>query len=101
MLLQILGALDILSSIVLFIKFENLLAHILIFLLFLKGISSFVNIYPPFMYSFITPYCAIIDILTAILLLIAFGFAGGISNLVFLYYLFKGLWSLVFGVIFN
>jgi hypothetical protein len=99
MILQALGLIDILAAILLLFKLENPIAMFFALLLLLKGVGSFVPIFPPFEY--LTVLMAIIDILAAILILVAFGFAGGLSNLLFIFYLGKGLWTLVFGFIFS
>lgn len=77
---------------------SNPLALILALLLLIKGVSSFVNIFPAS--NYVIHFCAAIDFLTAGMILFAFGFSG-FFTFFFFYYLIKSLWSFAFGVIFN
>ncbi|MBN2094456.1 MAG: hypothetical protein JW727_00255 [Candidatus Aenigmarchaeota archaeon] len=99
MLLQLLGLVDIVVSVLLFMRFQNPLALILIFLLLIKGLSCFVPILPPV--SFIVHFCVFVDLMAAILVIMSYGFTSFIGLPIFFYYLIKGIWTLIFGLIFN
>jgi hypothetical protein len=99
MLFQLLGLVDIAVAILLLFRFSNPLALFLVILLLIKGVASAgIPILPAT--NYVVHFCAIVDILAAILLVISFGF-GGIVFFAAAYYAIKGLWSLAFGVIFN
>jgi len=97
--MQLLGLMDILVAVLLLFRFSNPIALFLVFLLLIKGVASAgIPILPAT--NYIVHFCAIVDIFTAILLVISFGF-GGLAFFAASYYALKGLWSLAFGVIFN
>ena len=97
--MQFLGLVDLAVALILLFRFSNPLALFAVILLVIKGVASLgVPIMPPT--NYVTHFCAIVDILAALLVLISFGY-GGIFFLIFAFYMFKGLWSLAFGVIFN
>lgn len=68
------------------------------FLLLIKGLSSFINLFPAS--NYVVHFCAVVDLLVAGVILFSFGFSG-FFTIFFFYYLIKSLWSFVFGVIFN
>ncbi|MGC9310416.1 MAG: hypothetical protein ACP5E4_01685 [Candidatus Aenigmatarchaeota archaeon] len=99
MLLQLMGAVDMLVAAALFLKFHNPVILLLVLLLFLKGLSSFVPVLPPT--GYIIYFCVFADLVTAVLIPVAYGFGNGIMLAFFFYFLVKGLWTLLFGLIFN
>jgi hypothetical protein len=99
MFMQLLGLVDIAVAIILLLRFSNPIALFFVLLLLIKGVASVgIPILPAT--NYIVHFCAIVDILAAIMLLISFGF-GGLAFFAVAYYAIKGLWSLAFGVIFN
>jgi hypothetical protein len=99
MLMQLLGLVDILVAVLLLFRFSNPIALFLVVLLLIKGVASAgIPILPAT--NYVVHFCAVVDIFTAILLVISFGL-GGLTFLAVAYYAIKGIWSLAFGVIFN
>jgi len=99
MFFQLMGLVDAAVALFLIVSLiSNPIALIIGLLLLIKGISSFINIFPAS--NYVIHFCAAVDLLAAGIILFAFGFSGFLT-LFFFYYLIKSLWSFAFGVIFN